>query len=113
MMAKIRIISGDESYPKVVAFVCPGCNEEHKVMVRQPNVPRPSWEFNGDYTSPTLKPSIDIKYTKYENGFQNWQPGDKAEQVRCHSIITDGQIEFCSDSTHHLAGQKLALPDID
>jgi hypothetical protein len=30
----------------------------------------------------------------------------------CHSVITDGKIFFCSDSTHVLKGTTVDLPDI-
>jgi len=35
------------------------------------------------------------------------EPGDPPEH--CHSFIRDGQIEFCSDSTHELAGKTVRL----
>jgi hypothetical protein len=31
---------------------------------------------------------------------------------RCHSFVTDGRIQFLSDSTHALAGQTVDLPEI-
>ena len=33
-------------------------------------------------------------------------------EVRCHSFVTDGRIQFLSDSTHVLAGQTVDLPPI-
>lgn len=29
----------------------------------------------------------------------------------CHSFVRDGQIQFCMDSTHELAGKTVDLPD--
>lgn len=110
---KIRIVSGDINYPKTLAFQCPACGEEHKVFIIPPSGYNARWRFNGDYNRPTFKPSIKVQYTKYENGFENWEHGDKSETVKCHSIITDGQISFCGDSTHSLAGQTVDLPQIE
>jgi len=36
-----------------------------------------------------------------------WQWGD----VRCHSYVTDGRIQFLNDCTHDLAGQTVDLPE--
>jgi hypothetical protein len=30
---------------------------------------------------------------------------------RCHSVVTNGMISFCADSTHALAGQTVRLED--
>jgi hypothetical protein len=30
----------------------------------------------------------------------------------CHFFVTDGEIEFCGDSTHALSGKKVQLPEI-
>ena len=35
--------------------------------------------------------------------------GDR--NIRCHSFVRSGRIEFLSDSTHALAGQTVDLPD--
>ena len=32
---------------------------------------------------------------------------------RCHSIITDGKIQFCGDCEHELKGQTVDLPDAE
>ena len=73
-------------------FECPGCGELHCVG--------PSWAFNGDMDRPTFSPSILVR----------WGSGDPK---RCHSFIRDGRIEFCSDSTHALAGKTVDLPEIE
>ncbi|MNR55162.1 hypothetical protein D3C85_1754830 [compost metagenome] len=31
----------------------------------------------------------------------------------CHSWVTDGKIQFLHDCTHALAGQTIALEDVD
>lgn len=73
-------------------FHCPGCGYGHPF-----NIPR--WTWNGSIDKPTFTPSLLV------NSFDPKQ--------RCHSFVTDGKIQFCSDSAHHLAGQTVDLPDWD
>ncbi|SDI15562.1 DUF6527 family protein [Pseudomonas panipatensis] len=62
--------------------------------------PRNAW--NGDVDRPTFAPSVLVTYP--------WGP--EQMQVRCHSFVRDGRIEFLSDCTHALAGQTVNLPEI-
>ena len=41
-----------------------------------------------------------------------WFVGGKPEQ-RCHLFVKNGQIEYCSDSTHSLAGKTVPMVDRD
>lgn len=67
---------------------CPGCKFMH---------PLPDgWTFDGNLDAPTFTPSF--KHT--------WPPTGKI----CHYFLTAGQLQFCTDSTHALAGQTVALP---
>ena len=83
-------------------FTCPGCKEAHAIS--------DSWGFNGDWKRPTFTPS-----------FLTWNdPDPRAKEGskfrtgwRCHSFITDGQIAFCGDSTHALAGQTVPMVPFD
>ena len=73
---------------------CPGCEWMHVI----PTDPRAQsnghkWTFNGDMQRPTFSPSINM-------------PGV------CHYFIRDGQIEYCGDSAHTLAGKTIPLPDL-
>lgn len=81
-----------------VAFGCPGCGFEH--IIRLHPLPSPSWDFNGSFDAPTLRPSILSVFPA---------DGDDPAEV-CHSFITDGQIQFLGDCTHELAGQTVPLP---
>lgn len=74
---------------------CPGCDQAHGFDSRR-------WSFNGDASRPTFRPSLIVEYGPNERG-----TGSAA--VRCHSFITDGQIQFLADSTHALAGQTVDL----
>lgn len=60
------------------------------------------WEWNRDTEKPTISPSI--KTTTYD--------GDQPDIV-CHSFVRNGMVEFCSDCTHELAGQKVELLDVE
>lgn len=57
------------------------------------------WSFNGDMERPTFSPSLLV-----------WPTGD-GYQKRCHLFLTDGQLQFCGDSDHALAGQTVPLPE--
>jgi hypothetical protein len=35
-----------------------------------------------------------------------------AIEVRCHSFVRAGMIEFLSDCTHELAGKTVPIPDL-
>ena len=89
-----------------VSFWCPACDEAHTIG--------PAWGFNGDMNTPTFTPSVLVSGVQWEptSGFHkpkhNIAPGD---QTTCHSFVTDGRIQFLSDSTHGLAGQTVDLPD--
>lgn len=76
------------------AHYCPGCKELHRIDVNKPNVfSSARWTWNNDPVNPSFAPSINIV-------------------GRCHYFINDGNIQFCADSKHELAGQTVPLPDI-
>lgn len=68
---------------------CPACQMGHFFDAR--------WKFNGDKEKPTFTPSLVVTY---ELG---------GRQVRCHSWVRDGMIQYCDDSTHELAGKTVPL----
>lgn len=71
---------------------CPGCKRVHAFEIEKPNPWGAMWTWNGDTERPTFTPSMHL-------------PG------RCHYFLTDGRIQYLADSTHHLAGQVVDLPD--
>lgn len=79
-----------------IAHWCPGCNRAHQIRTEGS---QPVWEFDGNVAAPTCSPSILVREPRPE--------GEK----RCHYFLRAGFIEFCSDSTHALAGQQILLPD--
>jgi hypothetical protein len=73
---------------------CPGCGELHRIDVNAANPNTGSqWTWDGNVDIPTFSPSINIV-------------------GRCHYFIVAGQIQFCKDSRHKLAGQTVDLPDL-
>lgn len=73
-------------------FWCPGCDSPHAPVIEGAS----PWIWNGDRERPTLQPSILVT--------------DGAGS-RCHTFVTDGQIQFLGDCTHALAGQTVPIPD--
>ena len=78
------------------AFQCPGCEYLHAARVKGSE---PVWGWNNDLVKPTFTPSIMV-----------WRDDPTK---RCHSFVTDGKIQFLTDSFHHLKGQTVELPDWD
>lgn len=89
-------IEQDKNY---VRFFCPGCRDTHLIDDTK-------WEFNNDLEKPTIKPSILV-----DGHGTNGRHGEYVLTPRCHSFVTDGEIQFLEDSQHPLAGQTVALPD--
>lgn len=75
---------------------CPGCKKAHIFDAR--------WNFNGDMVKPTFRASMLVYEHKNEAGYH---------QPRCHSFVTDGQIQFLNDCTHELKGKTVDLPYLD
>lgn len=93
LSAKLRSQGGGR-----IGWWCPGCEAFHAVPVNTPD--GRGWKWNGDVDRPTLQPSV---LTTYE------AKGEPKEI--CHVFIVDGIIDFLGDCTHHLAGQKVPIPD--
>lgn len=72
-------------------FWCPGCDHPHGIKFTM-------WTWNQDAEKPTFSPSL------LSTG------GGKPDQ-RCHLFVKEGNLEFLNDSTHHLAGKTVPIPD--
>jgi hypothetical protein len=88
----------DSVHKGTFLFRCPGCEHTH-VVNTNPEHGRLVWEFNGDLDKPTVSPSL-LYWIK-----------DGSLEGRCHSIITNGRIEFQPDCGHKLAGQTVDIPE--
>lgn len=74
-------------------FKCLGCRRRHAFFVVGPLI----WEFDGNMEEPTFSPSLSNK----------WNTHDSAHH--CHLFVKKGKIEYCADSTHHLAGKTVDM----
>ena len=101
-LRSVGVTGGD-----AVAFWCPGCDHAHVVAISGPK----AWGYNGNAEAPTFTPSILIRV---EWSKQPLEPGDNPDDWRdevCHSIVTDGRIQFLGDCTHALKAQIVDMPD--
>nr|WP_279380949.1 DUF6527 family protein [Acetobacter sacchari] len=78
---------------------CPGCQMIHPINVTGCPQDGPKWSFDGNAQAPTFGPSVKVDLGR--------NPG-----ATCHYFVRAGQIQFCGDSTHALAGKTVPLPDI-
>lgn len=111
-----------------VAFWCPGCKEMHQVRTTLPGlrgpIDGPSWQFNGDFDTPTFAPSILVRGVRLDMPDEELDRildtynlpkdrermlSDKRINTVCHSFVKDGQIQFLGDCTHALAGRTVPL----
>lgn len=93
------------------AHWCEACGEMHVI----PN----GWSFDGNADQPTFAPSVRITGVRTvvdEKGEWTGEwvrgPDGKVLPMCCHYIVTGGQVQFCTDCTHELAGKTLPLPDL-
>jgi len=90
-MSKTEVILTSQENRGGCIIYCQGCKTHHVFDSR--------WTFNGDFEKPTFSPSMLVNQHRPES--------------RCHSFVTDGNIQFLSDCFHELAGQTLELEDIE
>lgn len=88
-------------------FWCPGCGCAHMIKTGDGNGPR--WNWNGDAERPTFSPSILVTYQANPDADEDHK--EWRSERRCHSYVTDGRIQFLSDSTHALAGKTVDMVD--
>jgi hypothetical protein len=94
------------------SFKCPGCGNYHNVHTQFPNSGGHVWKLvNNDMNNPSFSPSLNQTTGHFCPGQK--QPPDCSlcnEGMdacgRCHVIVTEGKLNFCPDSTHHLSGQQ-------
>ncbi len=90
---------------------CPGCGEMHTIFDH--------WTFNGNVDLPTFSPSVKITGVRNVDDERGEWTGEWVRDANgkpvphcCHYFLTDGQLQFCGDSTHPLAGQTVPLPPL-
>lgn len=89
---------------------CPACKCGHLFRAGV-------WTFNGNEEKPTFRNSMLVtgKRSLTDDEIDRIMKGEKLEipDLRCHSFVTDGRIEFLPDCTHELKGQTVDLPDMN
>ena len=77
---------------------CPACKHAHLLDSR--------WTFNNNLDKPTFRPSLlcvgDEQMRKETEGRYGH---------RCHSFITDGNIQYLNDCTHEMKGKTVKLEE--
>lgn len=77
-----------------------------------------TWSFDGNLDRPTFNPSVKItgKQRVVINGkwTRAWQRDSTGKPVDmcCHYLLHAGQLKYCADSTHALAGKTVPLPEL-
>ncbi len=119
---KVRLHPNSDRY---YSFICPGCGDTHTIKVKVPE-DQNGWTFNGDVNNPTFQPSLLVRSGHYaydhkpescwctynEAQKEKGEPESSFTCYRCHSYITNGQIQFLAACTHALAGQTVPLPEM-
>lgn len=99
-MAKLYTISNYQAGLADLYFYCPGCKCDHGVWTIDTGLGHALWWFNEDFDKPTFTPSI--KVTSQHCGITDI----------CHMVITDGKIDYKTDSTHELAGKIVEMEEV-
>jgi hypothetical protein len=77
-------------------FACPGCGCCHYFAVRNDDT---GWEFNGNFESPTVSPSIRV----------NGGSDEYSKAHRCHLFLKEGKILYLDDCHHELRGKTVPM----
>ena len=108
--AKLRSFEGGFSH------WCPGCRQTHLIPTSAPY--KTHWSFDGNLDAPTFGPSVKVTGKKLVMVDDEWTGGWERDadgnpiDYCCHYFLIGGQLQFCGDSTHELAGQTVPLPDL-
>ena len=98
----------DEDKGECFWFWCPGCRGNHRYVTRNPKGGSyPTWGFNGDMERPTFTPSLLINGSARS---EDLHPHTNA--FRCHLFVTNGEIRYCGDCTHDLAGKTVPMEEL-
>lgn len=89
-MPVVELLHSDDG--ERLFWYCPGCEYHHAVPVDQGG-----WQWNRNLERPTLSPSV----------------RHRVNNTCCHYFIRDGQIQYCGDCTHELAGQTIAMEQVE
>ena len=91
-----EIVRSDGSRYSWIIY-CPACRDSHLVNSR--------FVWNGSKDKPTFDGETTILGVKIERAHNS------INRPHCHFSIQDGFITFYRDSSHHMAGETVELPD--
>ncbi len=83
---------------------CPGCEELHPLPDR--------WVFDGNLERPTFTPSFRHSWVLFDAYTDEGEGVGEPRRHACHYFVIAGQLAFCADSTHALAGTTVPMPDL-
>lgn len=98
LTAKLRL-----SRPGLYKHWCEGCKEAHLIEVDIPHgytAHDPIRRFNGSINLPTFYPSLLVTSIDGNN-----------DRRVCSYYVTEGHIAYLPETTHHLSGLAVELPD--
>lgn len=78
--------------PTLFQFWCEGCGYCHHLETGPAG-----WKWNGDLVKPTASPSLLVNKDRVGNS------------PRCHFFIRAGELHYCGDCDHELAGQVVPM----
>jgi hypothetical protein len=97
---------------------CPGCEMRHLVYIAQQRnaPPHPVWAWNGEFnnritTTPSVQLHLGMRYNEGLHPLNIKRDEYDVVQINCHYFITGGNLVFCGDSSHNLAGLTVELPN--
>jgi len=70
------------------------------------------WTFDGNLEQPTFSPSFKHTRTRFPSYTEAGIGIGEPLPFICHYILTAGQLQFCGDSSHKMAGQTVPLPEL-
>lgn len=109
-MSKVQLLPGTAG---TYSFFCPGCGTWHTVHTKNEGFEHPVWGVNGDIDKPTFSPSLlTVHYMGMVPADENKSHYKGQRELRCHSFIRNGRIEYLQDCDHGLAGQTVEMVDL-
>jgi hypothetical protein len=94
-----ELVTFDQSGHYAWLVWCPACDGPHTFDAR--------WTFNGDHERPTFTPSMLERMSEVD---ESGEPTGR-DRSRCHSHLTEGVWNYCTDSMHEHAGKTLPAPE--
>lgn len=85
-----------------IAIYCEGCKSHHVFSLDS------GWTFNNDFVKPTFSPSMLVNGNSVPEEFKG-----KEGYLRCHSFVTNGEIQYLSDCDHEYKNTTRKLLPLD